>query len=121
MSTELQKQFECVGNFYDAATENSFSTIMNVVISQALNNTTLQVNFLDQSGAPTETNVNMTFYDSFSGAIRYNYIHTMNPKGLPDTLVVDPLSRYRIVVHTIPPVSKRFSHFYSGKTYYCRH
>ncbi|MBK9049246.1 MAG: VWA domain-containing protein [Bacteroidetes bacterium] len=106
MSTELQKQFECVGNFYDAATENSFSTIMNVVISQALNNTTLQVNLLDQSGAPTETNVNMTFYDSFSGAIRYNYIHTMNPKGLPDTLVVDPLSRYRIVVHTIPPVSK---------------
>ncbi len=104
MSTDLQKQFDCVGTFYDAATENSFTTIMNVVISQALNNTTLQVNLLDQKGNPTETNVNMTFYDSFSGAIRYNFVHTMNAKGLPDTLVVDPLSKYRIVAHTVPPV-----------------
>ncbi|MDQ3050833.1 MAG: VWA domain-containing protein [Bacteroidota bacterium] len=105
MSNDLQKQFECVGTFYDAATENSFVTIMNVVISQALNNTTLQVNLLDQKGNPTETNVNMTFYDTFSGAIRYNFMHTMNSKGLPDTLVVDPLSKYKIVVHTVPPVT----------------
>jgi len=105
LSLDLQKQFECVGTFYDAATENSFITIMNVVISQALNNTTLQVNLLDNKGNPTETNVNMTFYDSFSGAIRYNFVHTMNPKGYPDTLVVDPLSKYRIVVHTVPPVT----------------
>jgi Ca-activated chloride channel homolog len=105
MSNDLQKQFECVGTFYDAATENSFTTIMNVVISQALNNTTLQVNLLDKKGNPTETNVNMTFYDTFTGAIRYNFIHTMNAKGFPDTLVVDPLSIYRIVIHTIPPVS----------------
>lgn len=104
MSADLQKQFDCVGTFYDAATENSFTTIMNVVISQALNNTTLQVNLLDQKGTPTETNVNMTFYDSFSGVIRYNFVHTMNAKGLPDTLVVDPLSKYRIVAHTVPPV-----------------
>ncbi len=104
MSADLQKQFDCVGTFYDAATENSFTTIMNVVISQALNNTTLQVNLLDQKGNPTETNVNMTFYDSFSGVIRYNFVHTMNAKGLPDTLVVDPLSKYRIVAHTVPPV-----------------
>jgi Ca-activated chloride channel homolog len=106
LSTDLQKQFECVGTFYDASTENSFISIMNVVISQALNNTTMQVNLLDNKGNPTETNVNMTFYDSHSGAIRYNFIHTMNPKGLPDTLVVDPLSIYKIVVHTVPPVFK---------------
>ncbi len=105
MSNDLQKQFECVGTFYDAATENSFTTIMNVVISQALNNTTLQVNLLDDKGNPTESNVNMTFYDTFSEAIRYNFIHTINAKGNPDTLVVDPLSKYNIVVHTVPPVT----------------
>ena len=105
LSEELQKQFECVGTFFDAATEQTFVSVLNVVISQALNNTTLQVNLLDDKRNPTETNVNMTFYDSFSGAVRYNFIHTLNSKGLPDTLVVDPLSKYRIVVHTIPPVS----------------
>ena len=105
LSAELQTQFECVGTFYDASTEESFITIMNVVVSQALNNTTLQVNLLDVKGKPTESNVNMTFYDSFTGAVRYNFIHTINPKGVPDTLVVDPISKYKIVAHTIPPVS----------------
>jgi len=73
------------------------------VISQALNNTTCQVNLLDISHNPTETNVPMTFYDSGTGAVKYNFVHTLNHKGLPDTLTIDPLLAYDIVVHTIPP------------------
>ena len=96
--------FDCVGTYFDAADEASFRNALNVVISQAINNTSLQVNLLDQASNPTETNVNMTFYDRFSGKIRYNYVHTINSKGFPDTLIVDPLSNYRIVVHTIPSV-----------------
>jgi Ca-activated chloride channel family protein len=69
-----------------------------------LNNTSLQVNLLDIHGNPTETNVGMTLYDQHTGAIRYNFIHTMNTKGFPDTLRIDPLATYRLVVHTLPPV-----------------
>jgi Ca-activated chloride channel family protein len=105
MSANLQKEFDCVGSFYDASTESAFAEILGVVISQALNNTTLQVNLLDIYGDPTETNVNMTFYNMLSGQIEHNFIHTMNSKGRPDTLVVDPLVTYRIVAHTLPPVS----------------
>lgn len=103
---DFAKSFECVGNYYDATEESSFRNVLNVVISQALNNTSMQVNLLDVYGKSTETNVGMTFYDSFSGAMRYNYVHTMNAKGNPDTLKVDPLSIYKIVVHTLPPVTK---------------
>ena len=39
-----------------------------------------------------------------TGKIRYNFIHTMNSFGMPDTLDIDPLITYDIVVHTIPPV-----------------
>lgn len=106
LSRDFLKNFECIGNYYDAVNEESFKTILNVVISQALNNTTAQVNLLDIYQKPTETNVNMTFYDRFSGMVRYDYIHTMNSRGLPDTLKIDPLTNYRIVVHTIPPVTK---------------
>jgi Ca-activated chloride channel family protein len=77
-----------------------------VVISQALNSTSAQVNLLDELGKPTETNVAMTFYDNFSGMIKYNFIHTLNNRGTPDTLVIDPLVKYDLVVHTIPPVKK---------------
>ncbi len=96
--------FNCVGDYFDAANEVQFGQALNVVISRVLNRTTAQVNLLDAYGRPTETNVNMTFYDHLSGKIRYNFIHTMNNMGLPDTLYIDPLLTYDIVVHTIPEV-----------------
>lgn len=106
LDSDIMKQFDCVGNYYDASNEKTFKTVLNVVISQALNNTTAQVNLLDIYSKPTETNVNMTFYDSFSGRMKYNFIHTINNRGNPDTLIIDPLPTYRIVVHTIPEVVK---------------
>ncbi|MCK4750078.1 MAG: hypothetical protein KAT15_23645, partial [Bacteroidales bacterium] len=54
--------------------------------------------------SPTETDVNVIFYDRFSGVIRYNMIHTINNKGNPDTLTLDHLSTYDVKVQTIPPV-----------------
>ncbi len=104
LDAEFKKTFECVGQYFDAASENQFKEVMGVVISQALNNTTLQVNLLDINGNPTETDVPITFYDKKSGKIIYNYVHTLNNKGNPDTLVLDPLITYRMVAHTIPPI-----------------
>ncbi len=102
---DFKTAFDCVGTYFDASDEQAFGKALNVVISQALNSTTAQVNLLDTEGKPTETNVNMSFYDNFSGLLKYNFIHTFNNKGLPDTLVIDPLLAYDLVVHTIPPVS----------------
>jgi Ca-activated chloride channel family protein len=99
----FEESFDCVGTYYDASSEAEFSKALTIVISQALNSTTAQVNLLDEYGKPTETNVSMTFYDNYSGLIKYNFVHTMNNKGLPDTLVIDPLLAYDIVVQTIPP------------------
>lgn len=107
--------FGCIGKFYDASNESSFRTILNVVISQALNNTTAQVNLNDLVGRPTETDVDMTFYDQQSGMIKYNYMHTINNKGVPDTIIIDPLSTYRMVVHTIPEVEKKDITLVAGK------
>lgn len=105
----LEGNFEslnCIGKTYDISSEANFSTVLNIVVSQALNNTTCQVNLLNNQGKPTETDVAMTFYDQTSGAIRYSYMHTMNHRGNPDTIILDPLSTYRLVVHTIPQVVK---------------
>ena len=46
----------------------------------------------------------MSFHDNLSGSIRYNYIHTINNIGNPDTVYLDVLSTYNLKVHTIPPV-----------------
>lgn len=112
---DFKTAFDCVGTYFDASNEQAFSKALNVVISQALNSTTAQVNLLDKENNPTETNVNMTFYDNFSGLVKYNFIHTLNSKGIPDTMVIDPLVTYKMVVHTIPPVSLDSIHLTPGK------
>jgi Ca-activated chloride channel homolog len=103
---DFREQFECVGTYFDASNEKEFRTALNVIISRTLNPTSAQVNLLDAYGKPTETNVNMTFYDNFSGLVRYNFVHAFNARGFPDTLEIDPLITYDIVVHSIPPVRK---------------
>jgi Ca-activated chloride channel family protein len=100
----FKETFDCIGRYYNAADEEKFAEVMEVVISQALNSTTAQVNLLDKYGLPTETNVNMTFSDHFSGKIVQNYMHTMNYRGMPDTLILDHLLTYDLKVNTIPPV-----------------
>jgi len=100
-----KKTFDCVGRYFNASKESDFTNILNVVISHVIDNTTAQVNLLDENGEPTETNVNLTFYNDFTGTPKYNYIHTMNAYGNPDTMVIDPVLSYKVVAHTIPPVT----------------
>ncbi len=105
LDPRFRETFDCVGHFYNAAEEKNFQKVLEIVITQALNSTTAQVNLLDIEGNPTETDVNMTFYDIHSGRIKHNFMHTINHRGNPDTLLLDPLTLYKLVVHTIPPVS----------------
>lgn len=115
LDPSVMDAFKCVGNFYDAKDETTFEQVLGIVISQALNNTTTQVNLLDELNKATETNVPMTFYDHFSGQVRYNFVHTMNSRGLPDTIPIDPLGTYDLVVHTIPKVEKKDIAIVPGK------
>lgn len=115
LTAEFKTQFECVGRYFEAETEQDFEEVLNVVISQAINNTSAQINLLDSYGRPTETDVNMTFTDAATGRVIYNYIHTLNYRGNPDTLYLDPSFKYDLTVHTIPPVTKKGIEFTAGK------
>ncbi len=111
----FEESFECVGHVYNSPNEEKFQEVLGVVISRALNSTTAQVNLLDINGMPTETDVNMTFFDHVSGKVKYNFVHTINYMGNPDTLIIDPLIDYDIVVNTIPAVRKENIKLTEGK------
>ncbi len=115
LSVEFKAQFDCVGRYFEAETEEDFSEVLNVVISQAINNTSTQVNLLDSYGKPTETDVNMTFTDAATDRVIYNYFHTLDYRGNPDTLYIDPSYKYNITVHTVPPVVKKDIELTAGK------
>ena len=115
LDIETIEAFKCLGTLFNADNEQKLQEILKTVTTQAVGATTLQVNLLDIYNKPTETNVNMTFYDQQTGYIRYNYIHTINEYNVPDTLIIDPLPEYRIVVHTLPPVEIQDIKLISGK------
>lgn len=106
LNAEYLKALECIGTVYDATSEESFVSILNLVVSEAVNNTTAQINLNDIYKKPTETNISYTLYDQKTGAVKHNYVHTFNKNKLPDTLVLDPLITYKLVVHSVPKVEK---------------
>lgn len=102
LDVELIDAFKCIGTYYDARTENDFQNVLQQVVTQAAIRTTLQINLLDVNGSPVETGVNMSFYNAKTGELKYNYIHTITDRNVPDTVEVDPSITYKVVVHTIP-------------------
>jgi Ca-activated chloride channel family protein len=101
---DFAEAFSCVGRYFDASRESEFLSAFHIVISQALESTTAQVNLFDINGNASETNINMTFSDYFFGATKHNYVHAKNLRGDSDTITLDPLVTYRMTVHSIPPV-----------------
>lgn len=102
LSIEQIKTFECVGEYFDYDDPDVFTDVTTMIETQKKKKTSLQVNLLDSKDKPTETNVNMTFYDVDRKKYRYNYIHTLNKNGNPDTLYIDDFPTYKVVIHTIP-------------------
>ena len=107
--------FGCMGKFYDVSNEANFKAVLKLVLIEAVSQTTVQVNLNDVNKKPTETDVTMTFYNQVTGDVAYNYLHTLNHRGNPDTIVLDPDLTYKMVVHTIPPRVKENITLEKGK------
>lgn len=105
--SELKTNLDCIGTYFEANTSAEFRDIMRNIVNRILDQTTAEVQLLDIDGQPTETDVNLTFYNPVSQTAQYNFYHTLNARGLPDTLEVDPINNYHLIVHTIPPIVKR--------------
>ena len=115
LGKESNLELDCIGTYFDATSEQDFDRSLHIVVQHILNSTTAQVNLLDQHGYPTETNVAMSFSESKSGKERYNFVHTFNGRGIPDTLLLDPIPEYDLTVHTVPPVHATGIQLHTGK------
>lgn len=102
-----RKYFDCLGTYFDASTESTFKSVLDTIVSRSLTLTTVQINLLDGEGQPKETNVEISLYDHYNGALLYNFVHSLDSKGRPDTLKLDPMGSYDMYVHTIPPMVKK--------------
>ncbi len=104
LGKDFSLDLSCIGTYIDATSESAFDKALSVIVEQIFNKTTCQVNLLDAYGKPLETNVPISFFDEKDSSLMYNYIHTMNARGVPDTLLLNTMLSYRIKVHSLPPV-----------------
>jgi len=105
LEEKYKDTFQCVGRYFDASSPDSFGAILDIVIDQAIHQTTAQVDLLDAEGAATATNLPFELVEHHSGQPVLQSVHTMNPAGVPDTLMLNPIPEYDLVVHSIPPVT----------------
>jgi len=115
LGADAFKKFDCIGTFYNVNTTQSFKTILNKVVNNSIQTTTTQIDLLDINKRATETDVNMTIYDNTTNIARYNFYHTITHRGISDTLPIDPITNYDIVVHTRPEVIKKDVHLDAEK------
>lgn len=105
MDLSYLKDFECIGRYYEASTPEAFEKVMKSVISDAVLNTTVQIDLMDIYGKPTETNTTVFFYEAGTANLKYTFMHTLNIKGNPDTItIIDPKLKYDVVANTLPRV-----------------
>src|SRR5690606_28394006 len=109
------KALDCVGKFIDAENAHSFNRILNHAIETTFATTTVSVELLNGDNAPVETNINVTFLNSMTGTPAYEFVHYLDPRGRPDSVEIDPVLSYDVVVNTLPPVVQRNVNMPNGK------
>lgn len=101
------EKFECIGEYSQAESKLQFKEALENILHKTINDCTVQIDLNDITKKPTETDVSVFMYEAGTKNLKYSFIHTLNQKGLPDTLKLDPNFKYDIEVHTIPMVYKK--------------
>ncbi|MEJ7645865.1 MAG: VWA domain-containing protein [Chryseolinea sp.] len=102
-----EKTLECAGKYIDADTPGKFYDVLNEAIESSFAKTTVSIELLDGANRPTETNVNITFLNSQTVEPMYDFVHYLDGSGKPDTVQIDPVVDYDIIVNTVPFIMKR--------------
>lgn len=115
MDDGVTQQFDCVGEYFDAKTPREFFDVLNGILYRSLAPTSASVELLDANGNRVEKDVNVSFINNFTGTAAFDFVHYRYPDGKPDSVEVDAILNYDLVVNTIPPVVKRNVVFEGGK------
>ena len=115
MDEQFESQFGCLGEFFDANNILGFKQALNKAIQQSLEISTVSIELLDLYDQPKETNVNVSFINQFTKNTQYEFVHYLDENGKPDSVEVDPVLNYDLVVNTIPPVIKKNINIEGGR------
>ncbi len=115
MEKDYRNAFGCMGEYFDARNTHDFRKALSKAVNQSLGKTTVSVELLDENNQPSETNVNVSFINNITENSVFEFIHYRDPQGRPDSVEIDPVLSYNVVVNTIPKVERNNMSFEGGK------
>ena len=115
MNESFKDEFDCLGQFFDAANIRKFRKVLNTAIQQTLDKTTVSVELLDKQNQSTVSNVNVTFINNVTGEPAYDFVHYRDQRGHPDSVEIDAVLSYDLVVNTIPGIYRKNIKIVPGK------
>ncbi|RAV99676.1 von willebrand factor type a [Pseudochryseolinea flava] len=102
LGLRAEENLNCAGKFINADTPGKFHDILNDAIEKSFSKTTVSVELLDAQNQPRESNVNIMFINTTTNMTMYDFIHYRDAQGNPDTVQIDPVVDYDLIVSTIP-------------------
>jgi Ca-activated chloride channel homolog len=105
---------DCVGKYIDSENAESFNKILNKSIEASLSKTTVSIELLNGQDKPVETNIDVSFINSITGISSYEFVHYRDRIGRPDSVQIDQVVPYDIIVNTVPPIRKTNIEFIAG-------
>jgi Ca-activated chloride channel homolog len=115
LGLRAENKLDCVGKYIDAETPGEFNHVLNEAIETSFAKTTVSIELLGENNQPTESNVNVSFINAVTGAVLYDLVHYRDRQGKPDSITIDPLVEYDLVVNTVPPVVQKQIRVATGK------
>jgi Ca-activated chloride channel homolog len=109
-----EKSLDCAGTFMNADTPGNFYDILNYAIKRSFASTTVSVQLMGPSQR-RETNINVSFVNAYTSVSQNEFVNYLDKSNNPDSVQVDPLMKYNLVVSTIPPIVQRNVYLEQGK------
>jgi Ca-activated chloride channel family protein len=115
LGLEGGKLLDCVGKYFDSENSTAFNKVLNQTIKTTFSRTSVSVELLDEHNRPTETNVAVTFLNEMTNTPAYEFVHHLDASGRPDSVHIDPVLSYTIVVNTVPQIIRRNVNIENGQ------
>ena len=107
LGMRAERTLDCAGKFINADTPGKFHEILNQAIEASFAKTTVSIELLDAQQQPRESDVNITFINSLTGLPMYEFVHYRDKQGRADSVQIDPVIDYDLVVNTVPQVIRK--------------
>lgn len=115
LGMEGARTLDCIGKFLNSENSRTFHQVLNESIETTFAKTTVSIELLNGSSRPVETDVDISFVNNATGIAAYEFVHYLDRNGRPDSVQIDPVLSYDLVVNTVPPLIRRNVRIINGE------